>query len=185
MKFDLDFIRDCFDIDFSKGTLSWKADRPTNHFRTLGGYSSWKTRFSSTKSVTKNGKGYFCVGVTFEDKYITHTHHRIIYALFHNDPSPPLIDHYNRDITDNRISNLRPSCKEGNAKNRKLSKLNTSGITGIKFIVKKSGYCFWLTNSSKPTGPRKLSFNDFFQACCERKAWEIINGYTTDHGKIS
>lgn len=183
MIFDLKFINECFDIDFSKGLLSWKKNRPLSHFRTLGGYSSWKTKSSSTSPVTKNGKGYLTVGVTFEGKYITYAQHRVIYALFHEDENPPLIDHYNRNTTDNGISNLRPSCKEGNAKNRKLSKLNTSGITGVKFVVKKSGHSFWLTNSAKQTGPKKLAFRDFFQACCERKAWELNNAYTTDHGK--
>lgn len=183
MIFDLDFINECFNIDFSKGLLSWKDDRPISHFRTLGGYSSWKTKSSSTSPVTKNGKGYLSVGVTFEDKYITYAQHRIIYALFHGDENPPLIDHYNRDTTDNSISNLRPSCKAGNAKNRKMSKLNKSGITGIKFVVRESGHYFWITKSAKQTGPENISFSDFFLACCERKAWELKNNYTTDHGK--
>lgn len=183
MIFDLNFINECFDVDFSKGVLSWREDRPASHFRTSGGHSSWKTKSSSTSPITKNGQGYLTVGVTFEGEYITLIQHRIIYALFHSDPNPPLIDHYNRDITDNSISNLRPSCMAGNAKNRKKSKLNTSGITGVKFIVKKSGYSFWLTNSAKLTGPKRLSFRDFFEACCERKAWELINSYTTEHGK--
>lgn len=163
--------------------MFWKDDRPVSHFKTLGGYSSWKTKSSSTSPVTKNGKGYLSVGVTFEDKYITYTQHRIIYALFHGDENPPLIDHYNRDTTDNSISNLRPSCKAGNAKNRKMSKLNKSGITGVKFVVRESGHYFWITKSAKQTGPKNISFRDFFLACCERKSWELKNNYTTDHGK--
>lgn len=183
MIFDLNFINECFDVDFSKGLLSWKEDRPANHFRTPGGHSSWKTKSSSTSPLTKNGKGYLTVGVTFEGNYITYIQHRIIYALFHGDANPPLIDHYNRNITDNSISNLRPSCMAGNAKNRKMSKLNTSGITGVEYRVKPSGYYFWITNSAKDEGPKDIVFRDFFLACCERKAWELKNDYTAEHGK--
>lgn len=183
MIFDLKFLGECFDVDFSTGALFWKESRPIEHFPTIKGYKSWTTKSASTSPVTKDGNGYLSVGVTYKGKYLTYSQHRVIYALYHNDPNPPLVDHFNRDITDNRPSNLRPSTVAGNAKNRKKSKSNTSGITGIDFILRESGYYFWLTKSTKPEGPKDITFRDFFLACCERKSWELKNGYTESHGK--
>lgn len=183
MKFDLKFLSECFDINFLKGTVRWKNDRPEEHFSTTEGHISWKTRSSGKLINSINFQGYKALTVTHLGKRVTLLQHRIVYALFHNDPRPPHIDHFNRDRTDNSISNLRPSDHEVNARNRKISVKNTSGITGVQFRVNKSGYYFWITLSASDFGPRTKVFTDFFEACCERKSWELKNNYTEAHGK--
>lgn len=42
-----------------------------------------------------------------------------------------LIDHINRDGTDNRFNNLRPTTPQGNGANRGLFKNNNSGFKGV------------------------------------------------------
>ena len=42
----------------------------------------------------------------------------------------PLVDHKNRDTSDNRIENLRLATYSQNARNRKRSALSTTGLKG-------------------------------------------------------
>lgn len=50
------------------------------------------------------------------------------------------VDHVNRDSTDNRRENLRMSNRSQNCYNRRMSKYNTSGTTGV---YKINGYNRW------------------------------------------
>tara|TARA_R110000772_G_scaffold3321_1_gene11945 strand:- start:199 stop:684 length:486 start_codon:yes stop_codon:yes gene_type:complete len=58
--------------------------------------------------------------------------HRIIYLLF-NFTLPPLIDHIDRNPTNNCISNLREADKRTNAINTGTPANNTSGIKGVSW----------------------------------------------------
>jgi hypothetical protein len=57
--------------------------------------------------------------------------HRMILGLDKTDKK--ITDHINRDRLDNRKSNLRVSSHFLNSHNRKLSRVNTSGVTGVLF----------------------------------------------------
>lgn len=58
--------------------------------------------------------------------------HRIIFAI-KKDWFPQMIDHKDRNRLNNRIGNLRASTAQKNQENRKISKLNKSGCTGVYF----------------------------------------------------
>jgi len=58
--------------------------------------------------------------------------HRLIYLLFHKH-LPALIDHIDRDPTNNRIENLREACKKVNAINSGLPTNNKSGVKGVSW----------------------------------------------------
>jgi hypothetical protein len=57
--------------------------------------------------------------------------HRLAWFLATGE-QPPLIDHINGNKTDNRLKNLRPISKSGNAQNmRKISIRNKTGYLGV------------------------------------------------------
>ncbi len=60
--------------------------------------------------------------------------HRVIWVML-NGPIPPKmeIDHINGNRADNRLVNLRLVSVTENAKNRTVSKRNTSGVNGVHF----------------------------------------------------
>jgi len=65
--------------------------------------------------------------------------HRVIWFMVHGE-WPNLIDHINGNKNDNRIENLRSVNQAQNLQNRKISKRNKSGYTGINFNKKRNRY---------------------------------------------
>lgn len=109
------------------------------YFEYKDGFLIW-AKTSGTRGIkgTKAGKirkdGYYDVGL--KGKY--YLVHRIIFAL-HNGYIPEVIDHINRDPSDNRIENLREVNYSQNAFNSKISKNNTTGVKGIR-LTKNNKY---------------------------------------------
>jgi hypothetical protein len=73
-----------------------------------------------------NTDGYMQVGLMGERHYV----HRIAFHLMGED-MPELVDHINRDPTDNRWCNLRPSNKSLNGINRGATRNSKSGVKGV------------------------------------------------------
>ena len=63
--------------------------------------------------------------------------HRLIMRAGKGD----VVDHVNRDRTDNRRCNLRIATHQINAQNRGMQSNNTSGITGVHWCSSKKKWC--------------------------------------------
>ena len=57
--------------------------------------------------------------------------HRLAWSMIHGKMPSGVIDHINRDRSDNRITNLRDTSQRKNQWNRNLNKNNTSGVSGV------------------------------------------------------
>lgn len=80
-----------------------------------------KTCYAGTNHPLEDGSGRQFMGL-----------HRFI-AKLGGMPTADLIDHKNMNGLDCRLSNLRPSTKSTNARNRGIDKNNTSGVKGVHF----------------------------------------------------
>ena len=70
-------------------------------------------------------------------KGVTYGAHRIAYAIYHGaDPYPLVIDHRNKDRTDNSISNLRKVTQRQNCYNT-TQRESKSGHTGITYRARR------------------------------------------------
>lgn len=79
---------------------------------------------------TTNKDGYMVTRMRVKDKYRMVRMHRLIMGV--HETSTPLIDHINRNKTDNRKNNLRFANKSINAMNSKQRE-STTGICGVYY----------------------------------------------------
>ncbi len=114
----IEFLKKTF--YYKDGVLYWK-----NH-RRLGGKPAGYT----------TSKGYIQVRVITDDKKnICLLSHRIIFAL-HNNYLPDLVDHIDRNPSNNHVDNLRDASKCINAINTNKPLNNTSGFKGVSLHKK-------------------------------------------------
>lgn len=133
--------------------------------------------------VTYNGK-----------KYISH---RIIWIL-HNGfiDNSLVIDHIDRNSLNNAIENLRQVDIAVNSRNSKMTRRNTSGVVGVRFMI-TTGCTYviarWYENGkmlSKNFSVKKLGLLPAFASACKYREDQInrLNtigyGYTENHGRV-
>lgn len=127
----------------SPSCLRWKVSRAKN-----------KVRIGDVAGRIDNTRGYCRVGLHGKLYYC----HRIIYEMFNNVSlqAKDQIDHMNNCRTDNRIENLRVVTHSENMRNAKMSKNNSSGMTGVCENIKGEGYSYfvarWYDSNGKLRG---------------------------------
>ena len=147
----------------------------------------WKRTYLVGKeagSVLKNraGNSYRIITHTFNGKQTKTMAHRLIWLLLYKE-APKEIDHLDGDGLNNKLSNLREVSRSENNKNHRKQSNNTSGVTGVSF---RKRYQDWGVYSFESTPKRRQIhlgvFDNLFEACCIRKAYELKNGFTERHG---
>lgn len=109
-----------------------------------------------------------------------YTFHRVAWMLTYGEWPDGMIDHKDRDKTNNRISNLRTVCPEDNAKNMSISSRNTSGISGVCWHKSRNKW-FLQVNS----GGRRVHssyHDDLLSAVAARFAQLRKYGFNSTHG---
>lgn len=89
--------------------LKWKSV-------TEGQYRQWGNKAGTPAGRIHPSKGYYRVRSGDEGDVFVH---RLVWALYYNEQPPEIIDHINRDKTDNRIENLRACTNLENTQNWK------------------------------------------------------------------
>jgi len=122
-------------------------------------------------SVEKISKFKWCVGVNGyiicrSNKNIIRLHHLVLQPI-----DGFVIDHINRDKSDNRIMNLRYATRAENGWNINVGKNNRSGTTGVFWYEKRGKWQVYI----KVLGKRKHLgyFNDYNDAVDARKQAEM------------
>ena len=96
--------------------------------------------------------------------------HRLAWVYAYGTEPPRIIDHINRNKSDNAISNLRDGSGGINEINSKPPKDSPFGISGVRAACKPGHYQAYTAQK----GAFKSFYHgpDFFEACCARKSWE-------------
>jgi len=90
------------------------------------------SRYSGKPVGAPNKDGYLQVSAVHEGLTVCLLSHRAIF-LMHHGYLPHIVDHDNRDITDNDIDNLRAATRGQNNANRGTSTRNKVGIKGVTY----------------------------------------------------
>lgn len=96
-------------------------------------------------SIDSNGYTVICV------KSKRYKAHRLAWLYMHGYFPENVIDHMDRNPSNNAISNLREVSQACNLRNCKISKSNKSGVTGVCFVRTRGYYNAQITNNSKRT----------------------------------
>lgn len=91
-------------------------------------------------------KGYWRIKINNQE----YSGHRLAWLYVHGRWPTKLLDHKNRDPSDNRIDNLREATYQENAQNRKLSCTSRSGFLGVTLHKKTGKYQASIMNDKKP-----------------------------------
>ena len=100
-------------FEYRDGKLFWK--NPTSRAVSSG---------TEAGTPRKDGRRQI---ILFGKHYLTS---RLVYFMFHGE-FPEIVDHINRDYTDNRIENLRKSTRAQNNWNRKNQHNSVSGCKNV------------------------------------------------------
>lgn len=173
-------VKELLDYDPESGVLTWKP-RDRSWFTSDRIHKSWNTRFSGKPTghtaITSGEYRQVYVGLLGHLFIASH----LIWMWMTGDRPPAVIDHEDRDSTNNVWSNLRASTPTSNARNMSRSSRNRSGVTGVAW---HSRHKVWRAMIGESGRLRHLgSFDDWFEAVCARKSAELDLGYSSGHGQ--
>jgi hypothetical protein len=135
--------------------LTQSALKELLHYDPDTGVFRWAKKPSKNISVgSKAGsphcKGYTAIGINKE----RHLAHRLAWLYVYGEMPSNVIDHINRDRSDNRITNLRPVTRSENQQNHKIFSNNTSGVSGVYWSKKDKKWHarIWAGKRAKSVG---------------------------------
>ena len=112
------------------------------------------------------GDGYFVLCVN-RKQWLAH---RLAWVVHYGEEPPEIIDHIDRNKSNNAISNLRDGTGGKNELNMNAHRDGKLGIFGVRHASKEGHYQAYV---SRKSGFISLYHGpDFFEACCARKSWE-------------
>lgn len=107
-----EYLRQCFIYDPETGALTWRTNRPREHFKTEAGRRRWTTQVAGKPAGSPNGHLYVSIN------RIPYQVHRLIWKMVTGSNPAAEIDHRNEIKTDNRWRNLREATRAQNTWNR-------------------------------------------------------------------
>lgn len=136
------------------------------------------------RKIDKRGninKGYWVTNVKNDDKYnksVLMIHQVIAEIKYGEYDKSKVPDHLSRNTDDNRKCNIILKSNQNNSHNRGLSKVNTSGKTGVSFREDANMWYAYITVNYKT---KHLGcFSNFEDAVKVRKDAEKKYGFTCD-----
>lgn len=179
MEITSEIVREFLHYDPDTGIFTWRH-RDIRWFKHKRAFKMWHTRYAGKRAgrVATYKNGYECRVIRMFKSPVFE--HRIAWLYVSDDPLPESIDHINRDATDNRWCNIRPSSRLENSKNLSMKHNNRSGFTGVDWHGASGSWrarC-WANGKRHSIGYFK-SANDANEAAVE---FRRRHGYDHGHG---
>jgi len=139
-----EYLADCFEYDQSSGVLTWKL-RPREHFATPQCYARQLPLVG--KPAGTDSCGY--VQVKLNRK--TWKAHRLIWLLVYGRWPERVLDHINRNKSDNRLCNLR-ECTDSQNAHASPGRKNKYGLRGVSRVRNKWRACISISGVTETIG---------------------------------
>lgn len=129
-------LKEALEYDPEAGELKWKVASGSASPRETAG--------------TKHNRGYVAIGL---DGTVMLAH-RAAWALTHGHWPEAEIDHRDGDRANNKLANLREATHAQNMTNLALARNNSSGVTGVDFMIRKNVWraSIWVDGKKKHLG---------------------------------
>ena len=152
-------VRELLDYDPCTGIFTWKKARGRGRIKfgsVAGSYNSLGYRYIKIEGVF-------------------YGEHRLAWLWWYGYAPGGNIDHINRNPSDNRIENLRHVSQQCNMRNRRISKRNKTGVSGVSWdkMSKKWRSSIRVNGKEHYIG----CFIDFDDAVCARLSVEQCLGW--------
>lgn len=161
-------LKELLDYDTSTGVFTNKTTR--------GNRAKKGAACGTLSKARSSGKPYLAVMLEGKKYYL----HRLAY-LYMVGKYPRQVNHINGNGLDNSWENLREVCNQGNQRNRKKAKNNSSGVTGVTWCKQRKK---WEAQIMVDRKCKHLGrFANFDDAVAARKKAELEYGFHENHGK--
>jgi hypothetical protein len=130
----VEYIKECFEyreeyVDgVLQGNLYWRYREDKSN--------SWNTRHAGKKVGNLNSHGYYITNISYKNLRCFMRLHIIIFILNHNRYPVGVIDHVDRNKTNNLIENLEEGGHRDNNNNRGANTNSSSHFRGVCFEKK-------------------------------------------------
>jgi hypothetical protein len=114
-----EYLRELFAYDPLTGSLVWKR-RPREHFPTQRACSTWNARYSGKEALAAVNKSSGHLFGSIDNRHFLKQ--RVIWKLVTGEEPPLIVDHRDRDPTNNQWNNLRAATKSQNNINSGLKR---------------------------------------------------------------
>ena len=145
-----ELLRKLLRYDQATGFLYWNA-RPESMFSSARDCAAWNTRYAGNRAfASKNDKGY-CTGSIANRNYSAH---RVIWAMETGVWPDRLVDHKDKDRSNNKLDNLRLATYQQNKANSTSARGSSSKFIGVSWnkFSKKWSASIKLDGKSKHIG---------------------------------
>lgn len=174
-----ELVRELLHYDPETGLFTWRP-RPREAFSRNQDWIRWNNRFAGkvTGSIYKSGDNYQSKKLFLLGKPRSSAQIAWIYML--GNPAPEVVDHINRNATDDRWINLRASDRGKNMLNQSLKSDNTSGHAGVTFH-RKTGK--WWARCQLRGERKSLGLHETKEgAAFALERFRKENGFSSGHG---
>ena len=133
-----EYLKECLTYDPETGNFIWK-ERPSEHFKgkkydEFRISKTWNSNFLNKKCGSYDKDNYLIIKINSRD----YKAHRLAFLYMEGYMPENIVDHIDRNPSNNKWSNLRHVTRRCNNQNCDIRKDSKTGVTGVT-IDKRSG----------------------------------------------